>query len=510
MPTKVCADCSVEKDIGLFPKTGRLCKECKAKKLREYRASDPNHKEKRKAYREKNKGKIKKQKKDSYDRHADKIKKHNNDYYHKNAERCKERQRKYQEKVETASMESWLTKCMKHSRSADKKYNRNFDLDIEFLLELYKSQDGRCAISNVPLKHERKNLFSASIDRIDASGGHTKNNVQLVCQAMNLAKREFTNEHIFDFLMSACNEIKNIDVPEFMGFAGFSYPESTSKYTLPKKRAVKDKLREECKHRFLPPIYNNDILKEDRKRIEEHTLDDYFDGELWRSHKPEAKAFAGKRLIWTHHPHLWEVRTQGKPLIRDVWGSGNIFEKALDNLVNGSTKISLDRIIRELVFAGAGIPSQIHPGFAKAAMLYFGCKPGMLLYDPFAGWGGRLLAAESIGIKYDACEMSKPTYDGLVRMSNGDSVIRNIDCFDDEAPNADIMFTSPPFGTEEYIGSSSSVDINKIIEMTNHIPIRILHLSSYLADTIKFKDVIYINAKTRASAETSKECLVVL
>jgi len=507
MPTKVCINCSVEKDIDLFPKTGRLCKECKARKLREYRASDPNYKEKRKAYREKNKGKIKKQKKDSYNRHADKVKKHNNDYYHKNAEKCRERQRKYQEKVETANMESWLTKCMKHARSADKKYDRAFDLDIEFLLGLFKSQNGRCAISNVPLKHKRKNLFSASIDRIDANGGHTKNNVQLVCQAMNLAKREFTNEHIFEFLMSACDEVNNVDVPDF---DDFSYPESTSKYTLPKKKMVKDKLRDLCGGNFVPPSYDNDILEEDKKRIDEHTLCDYFDGELWRSHKPEAKSFAGKRLIWHYHPHLWEVRTQSKPLVSEVWGNGNIFEKALDNLVNGNTRISLDRIIRELIFAGAGIPSQIHPGFAKAVMLHFGCKPGTLLYDPFAGWGGRLLAAESLGVKYNACELSKPTYNGLVKMSNGDSTIKNIDCFDDEVPNVDIMFTSPPFGTEQYIGSQSFVDLNKVIEMTNHIPVRILHLSSYLAETIEFKDVIYINTKTRASAETSKECLVVL
>lgn len=505
---KTCKDCGETKDVSFFPKTGRVCKKCKARKLRKYRRSDPEQKEKRRRYLEKNRDRIRQQKRNNYYKHANKIKKRHDEYYHQNAEKCKERQRRYQEKVETVNVESWLAKCMKHARFADKKHNRLFDLDLNFLLKLYNDQNGRCAISNVPLKHERRNLFSASIDRIDAHGGHTKDNVQLVCQAINLAKREYGNEHALDFLFAAYKEIGNVIIPEF---DGFSFPESTSKYSSLKKKMVMNKLVELCSDGFVLPSYDEKVLKGDVNRIDQLILDDYLIDGQWRSYKPESKPFAGKRIIWHYQKHLWDVRVQDKPLIKEVWGKGDIFKKALVNLVNGSTRISFDRIVRELIFAGAGIPSQMHPGFAKAVLLYFGCKSNQILYDPFAGWGGRLLAAQSLGIRYHACEMSRLTHGGLVKMSIGDNVLKNIDCLDDDVPNADIMFTSPPFGTEEYIGADSFVNLDEVLEKTKHIPIRILHLNNYLADFVQpKKDVIFISVKKRASAENSKECLVIV
>lgn len=505
---KICSSCGQEKDIGEFPKTGCKCKVCKAEKLREYRANNPDYREKRKKYRDDNREKIRKQKRENYRRNAGKIKKKNGDYYRINAERCRERQRKYQERVETANMEAWLAKCMKHAKAADKKYDREFDLTIGFLLDLYDRQDGRCAISNVPMKHERNNIFSASIDRIDRYKGHVVGNVQLVCQAINLAKREYDNQHISDFIMAASREINDVDVPDFGEH--FSYPESTYDYTIPQKRMVMEKLRELCVE-FIPPTYDECTLQKDLNRIDELTLEDYYCNKNWRSYKPESKSFAGKRLIWHYQRHLWDVRTQYKPLIKEVWGQGHIFEKALTNLVNGKTRISFDRIIRELIFAGAAIPSQMHPGFAKAILSYFRCKSGQVLYDPFAGWGARMLAARSLGMTYNACEMSRLTYNGLMEMPHGDINIRNISCFDDDVPDADVMLTSPPFGTEEYIGSHTNVNIGRIIEMTDHIPIRILHLSGYLGESISDgKEVIRINTKAQASSGNSEEYLVIL
>lgn len=83
--------------------------------------------------------------------------------------------------------------------------NIPFDIDVKFLSELWDAQNGRCAISNIPMKYHakgmgRKSLDSASLDRIDSDKGYTKDNVQFVAMAINLAKNIHSNEDMRSFL----------------------------------------------------------------------------------------------------------------------------------------------------------------------------------------------------------------------------------------------------------------------------------------------------------------------
>lgn len=63
------------------------------------------------------------------------------------------------------------------------------ELSVEILLELLNEQNGLCALSGVPLtctliKGQRIRT-NASIDRISAGGPYTRDNIQLVCSALN-------------------------------------------------------------------------------------------------------------------------------------------------------------------------------------------------------------------------------------------------------------------------------------------------------------------------------------
>jgi hypothetical protein len=82
------------------------------------------------------------------------------------------------------------------------------DIDIQFLTELYQSQDGRCKLSGIKLTHTYNSLRSISIDRIDSSVGYTRDNVQLICRALNLAKQKFSNADMIDFV----NELRNVSI----------------------------------------------------------------------------------------------------------------------------------------------------------------------------------------------------------------------------------------------------------------------------------------------------------
>lgn len=69
------------------------------------------------------------------------------------------------------------------------KGSRQTHLSTAFLVELLNQQNGRCALSGVQLtctlvKGERI-WTNASIDRINAGKAYTRNNIQLVCAAIN-------------------------------------------------------------------------------------------------------------------------------------------------------------------------------------------------------------------------------------------------------------------------------------------------------------------------------------
>lgn len=80
------------------------------------------------------------------------------------------------------------------------------DIDIEYLEKLWQEQEGKCAISKVPLhlkKWNQKNKpDTASLDRIDSKIGYIRGNVQFLAYSLNLAKNSFTNEVFLAFYNS--------------------------------------------------------------------------------------------------------------------------------------------------------------------------------------------------------------------------------------------------------------------------------------------------------------------
>ena len=81
---------------------------------------------------------------------------------------------------------------------------KEFNLTEEFLNNLWKTQEGKCAFSGITMDkqkfNKRTNPHTASIDRIDSKKGYTQDNVQFICYSLNLAKNNFTNEEFITFL----------------------------------------------------------------------------------------------------------------------------------------------------------------------------------------------------------------------------------------------------------------------------------------------------------------------
>jgi hypothetical protein len=86
------------------------------------------------------------------------------------------------------------------------KYNIALNFDVEYLLELWNKQSGKCAISNIEMTfvlYEGHIKTNASIDRINSNKGYSKDNIQLVCSIINKMKLDMTKEE----LMFYCKEI---------------------------------------------------------------------------------------------------------------------------------------------------------------------------------------------------------------------------------------------------------------------------------------------------------------
>ena len=74
-------------------------------------------------------------------------------------------------------------------------------IPIEYFLDLYDKQKGKCALSNIKMTFIKKldgikihtNL---SIDRIDSTRGYEIGNIQLVCAVVNIMKTTLSTDEL--------------------------------------------------------------------------------------------------------------------------------------------------------------------------------------------------------------------------------------------------------------------------------------------------------------------------
>ena len=88
------------------------------------------------------------------------------------------------------------------SKKRAKKNSWAFDLDREYLVRLWKKQQGKCAVTGAvltgkPGSRQSKNPYRASLDRINNGKGYVKGNVRFVSHWYNNAKSTWPDK-IFD------------------------------------------------------------------------------------------------------------------------------------------------------------------------------------------------------------------------------------------------------------------------------------------------------------------------
>lgn len=90
----------------------------------------------------------------------------------------------------------------------------SFTLTSDELWLLYQKQEGKCALSGLPISFGAKTVdpSTASLDRIDSTKGYTSENIQWVHKDINLMKMDFEQEY-FKHLCTIVSQYGGKTVP---------------------------------------------------------------------------------------------------------------------------------------------------------------------------------------------------------------------------------------------------------------------------------------------------------
>lgn len=173
----------------------------------------------------------------------------------------------------------------------------------------------------------------------------------------------------------------------------------------------------------------------------------------------------GLGLAWSYHRHNIDVRCRGRRTVREAFEDDKIFRKAIDKALERGTYMT-DAAIRKSLRSIAGTQGVSNFRPVAAASLYHAfCPKGGTVYDPSAGYSGRLLGAWSCRcvaryIGTDPCELTfkglQETAADLVKFAPTRKLEVKLKMLGSEdfqpAPGSvDCIVTSPPYrGLERY------------------------------------------------------------
>lgn len=88
-----------------------------------------------------------------------------------------------------------------------------FDIDIEYLRQLFKYQNGKCALSGIdlefPVVKDNKRSGNGSLDRIDSNIGYIKGNVRWVAKHVNIMKNCYSDDFFIDVCCKIVDNYRN-------------------------------------------------------------------------------------------------------------------------------------------------------------------------------------------------------------------------------------------------------------------------------------------------------------
>ena len=119
-----------------------------------------------------------------------------------NPEKYKQTRYKYESK-------SWINSRIIGKKAQCKRLGIIFDLTVDFLTEAWNNQNGKCYWLNIPITLERgkNNPLKATLDRLDPSGGYTKDNVVWSSYFANVGRGNCSSEKFLQIIEMVSNSL---------------------------------------------------------------------------------------------------------------------------------------------------------------------------------------------------------------------------------------------------------------------------------------------------------------
>lgn len=124
-------------------------------------------------------------------------------YLHPHCHVCRKQARSAytRHRLYSCALHRQVTKLITSARGGAWQRGLLFAIDDEDVLERYMAQEGRCAVTGrimtlVGDRTQRINRTRMSIDRIDSGSHYSRDNIQLVCAAINNMKGDLTMDEL--------------------------------------------------------------------------------------------------------------------------------------------------------------------------------------------------------------------------------------------------------------------------------------------------------------------------
>lgn len=203
------------------------------------------------------------------------------------------------------------------------------------------------------------------------------------------------------------------------------------------------------------PSYSNDVLIRDWDKL----CRDNIDGKSIAS-----RSRIGMKLCEHFFPNFYDVQDRRGRSFSSMWQDLDLLKKILKWNRSAHSTPYLSELKRGIYFCGGlSKVTQYRPQLARVVSADF-----PIVFDPCAGWGGRLLGVTSNDHTYIGFEPNSQTYDGLMSLVEFLGISDRVSLHNDSALNmsaydigkVDAILTSPPYYDLEVYSNESSQSIS--------------------------------------------------
>lgn len=197
------------------------------------------------------------------------------------------------------------------------------------------------------------------------------------------------------------------------------------------------------------PPWSTEKAQIDLQKLREVSVDldgDVIDSQSWR----------GTICCQSFFPHRYKSSWRGTKTAYEAWHEDGALRSAIKYQLEHEDPVKPHRVLRAVTMR-CRTPGVFRPAIAKFMYETY-CPEGGKVWDPCAGWGGRLMGAAAAGVQYVGTDVEPETVQGnqkLAEMLGYDAQVVQHPAQTFELPGpVDMVFTSPPYFNVEHYGGS--------------------------------------------------------